>query len=209
MRPRALVCLVAVLLLGRPTPAQAVPPNYSAPGLATLVAHAGYIFRGTVLAIEPARAFVSPPASPPSRTTATGADSLTPRGRASLMVKPSASASVIRITFLVRDAIRGVRKDQRITISEWGGLWIGDTHRYRIGDDVLLILYPASRAGLTSPVAGDLGRFAIAPDDQVLATGSQRRMLTPPAPISSRVPRSPRQLTYSELAAAVRGVARR
>ncbi len=207
MRLRALVCLLAGLVLGWPTPASPAPPTYAPPDLNTLIAHAGYIFRGTVLAIERAPATVSPSQSPPPHTAV--ADAIPPRPRASRIIKPPSTTSAIRVTFLVSDAIRGVRDGQRITITEWSGLWIGDPHRYRVGDDLLLILYPASRIGLTSPVAGDLGRFAIAADERVVATGAQRRMLTPSALLPSRAPRIPEHLTYAELAARLRQAARR
>lgn len=207
MRLRAPVCLFAVLLLGMASPASAAPPTYAPPDLNTLVAHAGYIFRGTVLAIEPAGTMASPWQPPLPRTSTS--DSLAPRPRASRIIKPPSASNAIRITFVVRDAVRGVRNGQRFTISEWSGLWIGDPHRYRVGDDLLLILYPASRIGLSSPVAGDLGSFAIAPDGRVLATAAQRRMLTPSAILPSHAPRTPEHLIYRDLVARLREAARR
>ncbi len=71
---------------------------------------------------------------------------------------PAASATVI--TFRVEHAIHGVSAGQQLTIHEWAGLWhLGE--RYRVGEHVLLFLFPPSRLGLTSPVSGALGRFPI------------------------------------------------
>jgi len=60
------------------------------------------------------------------------------------------------VTFRIDEAIRGVKKGQSIQISEWGGLWQAG-ERYQAGEHVLLFLYPQSKLGLTSPVAGSLG----------------------------------------------------
>ena len=50
-------------------------------------------------------------------------------------------------------AIAGARKGTNVTVREWEGAWSG--HRaLRSGEHVLLLLYPASRLGLTSPVGG-------------------------------------------------------
>jgi hypothetical protein len=52
---------------------------------------------------------------------------------------------LVRVTFLVRDALRGANPGEPLTVSEWDGLWIsGD--RYRVGEDLLLFLYPPSGA---------------------------------------------------------------
>ncbi len=56
--------------------------------------------------------------------------------------------------------MRGTAPGQSLTIREWAGLWTGG-ERYRIGEHVLLFLYSPSKLGLTSPVAGALGRFAV------------------------------------------------
>jgi hypothetical protein len=67
---------------------------------------------------------------------------------------------ITRVTFRIDEAIRGVRKGQTVQISEWGGLW-QTGERYRIGERILLFLYPPSKLGLTSPVAGATGRWSI------------------------------------------------
>lgn len=63
------------------------------------------------------------------------------------------------ITFQVEQAMRGTATGQSLTIHEWAGLW-NSGERYRIGEHVLLFLYPPSKFGLTSPVSGSIGRFA-------------------------------------------------
>jgi hypothetical protein len=68
--------------------------------------------------------------------------------------------ATMRITFQVEEAIRGTRTGSTLVIREWAGLWTGG-QRYRIGERLLLFLYPPSRLGLTSPVGGPRGRFAI------------------------------------------------
>jgi hypothetical protein len=69
---------------------------------------------------------------------------------------------VVHITFRVTDALRGATPGEPLTISEWGGLWTsGD--RYRVGEDLLLFLYPPSGdLGLTTTVAGTRGRISLA-----------------------------------------------
>jgi len=64
------------------------------------------------------------------------------------------------ITFQVEHAIRGASVGQNLTIHEWAGLW-SRGERYRVGEHVLLFLYAPSKLGLTSPVAGPMGRFAV------------------------------------------------
>lgn len=64
------------------------------------------------------------------------------------------------ITFHVEQAMKGTTTGQSLTIHEWAGLW-NSGERYRIGEHVLLFLYPPSKFGLTSPVSGPIGRFAM------------------------------------------------
>lgn len=56
--------------------------------------------------------------------------------------------------------MRGTSPGQLLTIQEWAGLWTGG-ERYRVGERVLLFLYSPSKLGLTSPVGGAMGRFAV------------------------------------------------
>jgi hypothetical protein len=79
-------------------------------------------------------------------------------GRASYSLMPGPAST--SVTFLVEHAMRGVSPGERLTIHEWSGLWARG-ERYRVGERVVLFLFPPSRLGLTSPVAGRLGRFKV------------------------------------------------
>jgi hypothetical protein len=79
----------------------------------------------------------------------------------------SSGVDEIQISFRVAHAIRGVQTGQILTIREWAGLWEAGEH-YRPGERLLLFLYPPSKLGLTSPVGGALGRFAIDPGGNVI-----------------------------------------
>lgn len=74
---------------------------------------------------------------------------------------PSGNAQgFTRVRFRVQNPIRGVRAGQVLEVREWSGLWNAG-ERYRVGENVLLFLYPASKLGLTSPVGGAAGRFRV------------------------------------------------
>jgi hypothetical protein len=77
-------------------------------------------------------------------------------------VSPSGANGIAstQITFHVDQAIRGVRNGQTVVIREWAGLWRSG-ERYRVGERVLLFLYPFSKLGFTSPVGGSMGRFVV------------------------------------------------
>lgn len=67
---------------------------------------------------------------------------------------------VIAVRFHVENAIRGSQQGQDLQIQQWIGAWNAG-QRYRVGERVLVFFYPASNLGLTSAVAGALGRFAV------------------------------------------------
>jgi hypothetical protein len=71
------------------------------------------------------------------------------------------------VTFQVEHALRGASPGQNLTIHEWAGLWAGG-ERYRVGERVLLFLYAPSKLGLTSPVGGAEGRFAVDSGGQIV-----------------------------------------
>lgn len=81
--------------------------------------------------------------------------------------RPSQTVETVAITFHVENAIRGATPGEDLTISQWIGLW-SSGQRYRVGERVLLFLYPPSKLGLTSCVAGAMGRFTIDPRGRVL-----------------------------------------
>jgi hypothetical protein len=81
------------------------------------------------------------------------------------------TVETVAITFRVDNAIRGATPGEDLTISQWIGLWTG-SQRYRVGQRVLLFLYPPSKLGLTSCVAGEMGRFSIDAWGRVLLSPS-------------------------------------
>ena len=78
----------------------------------------------------------------------------------------------VAITFHVENAIRGVLPDESLTITQWMGLW-SSGQRYRVGERVLLFLYPQSKLGLTSCVDASLGRFRVDATGRVLLSTQQ------------------------------------
>jgi len=84
---------------------------------------------------------------------------------------PDRAASV-QITVQVEQGVRGATAGQRLTFREWGGLWSGG-ERYRVGQRVMLFLYPPSALGLTSPVGGSAGRYEIDRSGRVRVTTPQ------------------------------------
>jgi hypothetical protein len=73
---------------------------------------------------------------------------------------PGQARASTAITFHVERAMRGASPGKSLTIYEWAGLWTSG-ERYRVGEHVLLFLYSPGKLGLTSPVAGAMGRFAM------------------------------------------------
>jgi hypothetical protein len=86
--------------------------------------------------------------------------------------------ATVRLTFRVEQAIRGVRTGQILEAREWAGLW-ESAERYRAGERIVLLLYPRSKLGLTSPVGGALGHFNVNSRDEVLLQTTQLRGLSP------------------------------
>jgi hypothetical protein len=117
-------------------------------------------------------------------------------------IEPAASTAPgdigsVRITFLVTDALRGATPGKPLTFSEWDGLWTsGD--RYRVGEDLLLFLYPPSGAlGLTTPVAGTRGRISLANSPLSMAAvalqiADDPSLGVPPDPLPQKPIRPPR-----------------
>jgi hypothetical protein len=66
----------------------------------------------------------------------------------------------IQIKLRVDCAIAGVEAGQVLTIREWAGAW--SMHRpMHPGEHLLLLLYPPSLLGFTSPVSGARGQIAL------------------------------------------------
>ncbi|HTS08109.1 MAG TPA: hypothetical protein VMP68_21240 [Candidatus Eisenbacteria bacterium] len=106
--------------------------------------------------------------------------------------------ATLDITFHVENSIRGATTGRDLTISQWAGLW-SMGQRYRVGERIVLFLYPASKLGLTSWVGGELGRFAIDASGRVQLSSQQisRLRRDPVLGGRSRVP-------FSDFALAVR-----
>jgi hypothetical protein len=91
-------------------------------------------------------------------------------------VTPEAKPAIVRVKFRVDQASRGCNAGDLVTLDEWAELWIrGD--RYRNGQRVLILLYPPSQTGFSSPVAGDVGTFRIGPDGLLWTTPQQAWIL--------------------------------
>jgi hypothetical protein len=90
----------------------------------------------------------------------------------------SAGDGAVAITFRVNDGIRGTATGEELTIREWRGLWQRrHDPRYRVGDKVLVFYHQRSSSGLSSPVAGDAGRFAVGSGDRVALSTQQQHAL--------------------------------
>jgi hypothetical protein len=109
------------------------------------------------------------------------------------------SVGVMQIVFQVDRGYLGVHSGQTLSIHEWAGLWeAGD--RYRVGEHVVLFLYPPSRLGLTSPMPN--GRFPVNSGGQV-GIPSPQHTPTLGLPIQSQLPFDYR-LNLDEFTAALR-----
>jgi hypothetical protein len=84
----------------------------------------------------------------------------------------ASSVETVAIQFHVEGAIRGVSPGEDLTISQWMGLW-SSGQRYRVGERVLVFLYPPSKLGLTSCVAAPLGRFAVDSSGRIAVSAQQ------------------------------------
>jgi hypothetical protein len=74
---------------------------------------------------------------------------------------------VTRVTLAVERSFKGNARGRTFTFSQIGGskaLRPVHVPGYREGEEVLLFLYPESRDGMTSPVAGAAGKFRIGVD---------------------------------------------
>ena len=105
---------------------------------------AGMIFAGTVLSTAPQ---IAP--NPAVVTQAVASQAADP-----------GMVPAVQLSFRVDTAIAGVEQGQILTIREWVGA--RSLHRpLHSGQHILIFLYPTSRLGLTSPVAGSLGQVAL------------------------------------------------
>jgi hypothetical protein len=98
-------------------------------------------------------------------------------------VAASNDLASVQITCAVEHGVRGARDGQILSFREWAGLWTPGP-RYRIGQRLMLFLYTPSALGLTSPVGGRLGQFAVDRDGRVvLSAGQQQAIRASPKPV--------------------------
>lgn len=153
----ALVCLsnscLSSFVAAQPSD-QVVAARVLGPEWKQLSRRAGMIFAGTVLT-----------AAPQTVTTQTVTiqtlitKNLITKTAANDRVAPGTAPSV-QLSFRVDEAIAGVERGQVLTIHEWAGAR-SMQRPMRIGQHILIFLYPPSRLGLTSPVGGALGQVAL------------------------------------------------
>ena len=117
-------------------------------------------------------------------------------GQSASFSRPDSASTVV--TFQVEHAIRGTLAGQNLTIHEWAGLRLSGEH-YRIGERVLLFLYSPSKLGLTSPVAGTMGRFAMNSQGQVVMSAQHVAALAADPMLGGKI-----VVPYAEFALAVR-----
>src|SRR5277367_2004213 len=130
---------------------------------------AGMIFAGTLLATATQNTAAE-------RRSSTAA--FAPTSFATSSVATSAGVSSIQLSFRVDEAIAGVEAKQVITIHEWAGA--RSMHRpMRVGEHVLIFLYPPSRLGLTSPIGGSSGMIALDPSGNVSTAQRLTSRVTP------------------------------
>jgi hypothetical protein len=102
------------------------------------------------------------------------------------------------VTFQVEQALRGTSPGQSLTIHEWAGLW-NNGERYHVGERVLLLLYSPSKLGLTSPVGGTMGRFAMDSRGRIVMNPQHLAVLSPDPILGGKT-----FVPYADFAMAVR-----
>jgi hypothetical protein len=104
-------------------------------------------------------------------------------------VASSDEVASIQITFQVEQGVRGARNGQTVSFREWAGLWTRGA-RYRVGQRLMLFLYAPSSLGLTSPVGGRAGKFAVDRAGQILLSPQQQQAIRAlPKPVRINVNR--------------------
>jgi hypothetical protein len=88
----------------------------------------------------------------------------------------SGQVNCVQITVHVEQGIRGARTGDVTSFREWAGLWSGGA-RYRVGQRLVLFLYPPSSLGFTSPVGGTAGQLAIDRSGSVFLTSAQQQAI--------------------------------
>jgi hypothetical protein len=93
-------------------------------------------------------------------------------------VRASSSDEVasVQITLQVEQAVRGARSGQTLSFWEWAGFWTAGA-RYRVGQRLMLFLYAPSTLGLTSPVGGRAGEFAVDREGRIVLSPEQQQAI--------------------------------
>jgi hypothetical protein len=89
-------------------------------------------------------------------------------------------ANVVEVEFRVDQAIRGCTAGTPYILREWAGLWEGDTLRYRVGQQLLMLLHAPSVAGMSSPVGGLDGAIPIRQGGAASTVGDAATPRQPP-----------------------------
>lgn len=85
---------------------------------------------------------------------------------------------LVQITLQVERALRGTERGQTFILTQWAGAWDSGP-QFRVGQLLLLFLYPRSPAGLTSVVGGRLGQFDRDAGGNIVLRAEQQRLLLP------------------------------
>ncbi|HZQ69978.1 MAG TPA: hypothetical protein VFA68_15745 [Terriglobales bacterium] len=116
--------------------------------------------------------------------------------------KSNLEVDTVAVTFHVDKGLRGAKTGQTLVIREWSGLW-SSRERYRPGERVFVFLYPTSRLGLTSTIADDWARLAVAKGNRVALPGSMLEDL-PISPALKKEARQTHNLSLRQFAGAIR-----
>ena len=93
--------------------------------------------------------------------------------------------------FRVDRDIDGVHRGETLTVREWAGAW-SMQRPMTPGQRLLILLYPPSRLGLTSPVGGRLGQVALDPRGEIVSKNlwefPSRQVRAPAAEVAHSAP---------------------
>jgi hypothetical protein len=109
----------------------------------------------------------------------------------------------VAVTFRVERPLRGAIPRESFTILQWLGLWTAG-QRYVLGEHVLLFLYPPSKLGLTSAVAGPLGRFNLDAAGRILLSEQQLAVFRADLLAAGHSPGGQSSMEFNDFARALR-----
>jgi hypothetical protein len=113
--------------------------------------------------------------------------------------------ATVRISFRVEQSLRGPRAGRTFTIRQWAGAW-DSGERYQPGEQVVLLLYPPSRLGLTSTVSGPFGRFPVDRSGRIAMQQARMALLRSDPGLAPEF-RARRQLSAREFMRVLRRIA--